>query len=170
MRHALAEHWAIAWPARGFFLIAMKSLFFWGGPVFRDGKAHLFLKKWASNSKHSSRSVDFTHARQAIAWRARAFFFDCNEKPFFWGGPFFRDDKAHLFLKRWASNSKHSSRSVHFTHARKAIAPERSLKLFFKNYKRNFLTVAALLAFYEPPSWQASSIESKNSLRWNNRT
>jgi hypothetical protein len=28
-----------------FFLIAMKSLFFWGGPFFRDGKAHLFLKR-----------------------------------------------------------------------------------------------------------------------------
>jgi hypothetical protein len=41
----------------------------------------------------------------------------------------------------------------------KRLPPERSLKLFFKNYKRNFLTAAALLAFYEPPSWQASFIE-----------
>jgi hypothetical protein len=31
---------------------------------------------------------------------ARVPFFDCNEKPFFWGGPFFRDGKVHLFLKR----------------------------------------------------------------------
>jgi hypothetical protein len=31
--------------------------------------------------------------------RARLFF-DCNEKPFFWGGPVFRDGKAHLFLKK----------------------------------------------------------------------
>ena len=30
----------------------------------------------------------YNHAGRAIAWRARAFFFDCNEKPFFLELPF----------------------------------------------------------------------------------
>ena len=54
----------------------------------------------ASNSKHSRRSVNFAHAAHAIACRARAFFFNCIEKPFFWNDPFFRAVKARLCQKR----------------------------------------------------------------------
>ena len=44
--------------------------------------------------------VNFAHAARTIASRARVFFFNCIEKPFFWNDPFFRAARARLCPKR----------------------------------------------------------------------
>ena len=81
-----------------FFQLQWKALF-WDCPLFRAAKARLFQKRWSSNSKNSPCSLPFTPAARAIAWRARAFFFQLQWKAFFWDCPFFRAAKARLFQK-----------------------------------------------------------------------